>query len=102
MKLQHPGLMKVWKSPVFYFGMLLVVAVVGLLLAPFVVDWNGYRADLEAYGKKLTGRDRHHRRADLGAALSLAAADGGEGERRQSAGPRRSPISPRPSASPSA
>ena len=49
--------MKVWKSPVFYFGVLLVVAVLGLLLAPFVVDWNGYRADLEAYGKKLTGRE---------------------------------------------
>lgn len=48
--------MKVWKSPVFHFGVLLAVAVVGLLLAPFVIDWNGYRADLEAYGRKLTGR----------------------------------------------
>jgi hypothetical protein len=56
MKQQHPGLMKVWKSPVLYFGVLLVLAVVGLLLAPFVVDWNSYRADLESYGKKLTGR----------------------------------------------
>lgn len=49
--------MKLWKSPVLYFGVFLVVAVVGLLLAPFVVDWNGYRSDLEAYGKKLTGRE---------------------------------------------
>ena len=49
--------MKVWKSPVFYFGIMLVVAVVGLLLAPFIVDWNSYRSDLEAYGKKLTGRE---------------------------------------------
>lgn len=48
--------MKVWKSPVFHFGILLVVAVVGLLLAPFIVDWNGYRNDLENYGRKLTGR----------------------------------------------
>jgi hypothetical protein len=48
--------MKVWKSPVFYFGILLVIAVAGLLAAPFIVNWNGYRADLEAYGKKLTGR----------------------------------------------
>mgnify|MGYP001806484557 CR=1 FL=1 len=48
--------MKVWKSPVLYLGILLVVAVLGLLLAPFVIDWNSYRADLEAYGKKLTGR----------------------------------------------
>ena len=48
--------MKVWKSPVFYFGILLVVAVVGLLAAPFVIDWNNYRADLQDYGRKLTGR----------------------------------------------
>ena len=48
--------MKVWKSPVFYFGIMLVVAVIGLLLAPFVIDWNSYRSDLEAYGKKITGR----------------------------------------------
>jgi hypothetical protein len=48
--------MKVWKSPVLYLGILLVVGVLGLLLAPFVIDWNSYRADLEAYGKKLTGR----------------------------------------------
>lgn len=49
--------MKVWKSPVFYFGILLVAAVVALLVAPFVVNWNGYRADLEAYGRKLSGRE---------------------------------------------
>jgi hypothetical protein len=56
MKLQQPGVMKVWKSPVLYFGVVLVVAVLGLLLAPVVIDWNGYRSDLEAYGRKLTGR----------------------------------------------
>ena len=49
--------MKVWKSPVLYFGVLLVILVIGLLAAPFIIDWNGYRADLEAYGKKLTGRE---------------------------------------------
>lgn len=57
MKLQQPRSMKVWKSPVLYFGVLLVIAVIGLLLAPFIVNWNGYRADLEAYGKTLTGRE---------------------------------------------
>ncbi len=57
MKLQQPGSMKVWKSPVLYFGVLLVIAVIGLLLAPVIVNWNGYRGDLEAYGKKLTGRE---------------------------------------------
>ena len=54
---QRPGTMKVWKSPVLYFGVLLVIVVIGLLAAPFIIDWNGYRADLEAYGKKLTGRE---------------------------------------------
>jgi hypothetical protein len=48
--------MKLWKSPVLHFGILLVVALVALLAAPFLIDWNGYRKDLEAYGGKLTGR----------------------------------------------
>ena len=48
--------MKVWKSPVFYFGIVLVLVVVSAMLAPFVVDWGSYRAGLEAYGEKLTGR----------------------------------------------
>ena len=48
--------MKVWKSPIFYFGLLLLIAVTGAMAAPFVIDWNSYRADLEIYGRKLTGR----------------------------------------------
>src|SRR5436190_12712623 len=48
--------MKVWKSPVFYFGIVLVLAVFSAMLAPFVVDWGSYRAGLQAYGEKLTGR----------------------------------------------
>ncbi len=48
--------MKVWKSPVFYFGIVLVLAVFSAMLAPFVVDWGSYRAGLEAYGEKLSGR----------------------------------------------
>ena len=48
--------MKVWKSPIFYFGLLLLIAVTGAMAAPFVIDWNAYRADLENYGRKLTGR----------------------------------------------
>ncbi len=47
--------MKVWKSPVFYFGILLVLAIGGLLAAPYVVNWNSYRADLESYGRTLAG-----------------------------------------------
>jgi len=56
-KRHKSGSMKVWKSPVLYLGILLVVAVTGLLAAPFIIDWNAYRGDLEAYGRKLTGRD---------------------------------------------
>jgi uncharacterized protein involved in outer membrane biogenesis len=48
--------MKVWKSPVFYFGVFLVLVVASALLAPFVMDWGRYRIGLEAYGEKLTGR----------------------------------------------
>lgn len=48
--------MSVWKSPVFYFGIFLVTALLMLLIAPFVVDWNQWRGNLEAYGQKLTGR----------------------------------------------
>jgi hypothetical protein len=48
--------MSVWKSPVLYFGILLVVAVAALLLAPFIVDWNQWRGNLEAYGHRITGR----------------------------------------------
>ncbi|MBC8036503.1 MAG: AsmA family protein [Rhizobiales bacterium] len=49
--------MKVWKSPVFYLGVILLATVIAALLAPFVVDWNSYRAGLEDYGRKLTGRE---------------------------------------------
>jgi hypothetical protein len=49
--------MSIWKSPVLYIGLLLVLLVGGALAAPFVIDWNSYRDDLEAYGHKLTGRD---------------------------------------------
>jgi uncharacterized protein involved in outer membrane biogenesis len=48
--------MSVWKSPIFYFGILLVLAVVGALAAPFVINWNNYRDNLEGWGHTLTGR----------------------------------------------
>ncbi len=49
--------MSIWKSPIFYFGIVLVAVLGAALLAPFVVNWNAYRSNLEAYGHKLTGRD---------------------------------------------
>lgn len=48
--------MSVWKSPIFYFGIVLVLAVVGALIAPYVVNWNNYRDNLESWGQTLTGR----------------------------------------------
>jgi hypothetical protein len=48
--------MSVWKSPILYVGITLVLLVLGLLGAPFIVDWNSYRSALEDYGGKLTGR----------------------------------------------
>ncbi len=49
--------MSIWKSPVFYFGVLLALLVTAALAAPYVVPWNNYRGDLENFGRKLTGRD---------------------------------------------
>ena len=49
--------MSIWRSPVFYFGIILVSIVLGAMISPYVVLWNNYRDDLESYGQKLTGRD---------------------------------------------
>ena len=48
--------MNIFKSPVFYFGFILLVTVALALAAPFIVNWNGYRDNLESWGHKLTGR----------------------------------------------
>ncbi len=48
--------MSVWKSPILYIGALIVLLVAGALAAPFLIDWNGYRYKLEAYGRNLSGR----------------------------------------------
>jgi hypothetical protein len=49
--------MSIWKSPIFYFGIFLVMGVLAALAAPFIVNWNSYRDNLEFYGRALTGRD---------------------------------------------
>lgn len=49
--------MSIWRSPVFYFGILLVLVVAAALAAPHVVPWNNYRGQLETTGQKLTGRE---------------------------------------------
>ncbi len=49
--------MKLWKSPVLYFGIALVMAVVAAFIAPYVIDWGSYRTAIEKYGRQLTGRE---------------------------------------------
>ncbi len=44
------------KSPLLYAGLFLVFALFTALLVPFFVDWSDYRADIEAYGERITGR----------------------------------------------
>src|SRR5690349_20899437 len=48
--------MKLWKSPVLYFGIALVLAVVAAFIAPYVIDWGSYRSAIESYGSKIAGR----------------------------------------------
>ena len=48
--------MKLWKSPVLYFGIALVLAVATAFLAPYFIDWGDYRTAIESYGSKVTGR----------------------------------------------
>jgi hypothetical protein len=48
--------MKLWKSPVLYFGIALVLAVATAFLAPYFIDWGNYRTAIESYGSKVTGR----------------------------------------------
>ena len=35
--------MKLWKSPVLYFGIALVMAVTAAFIAPFIIDWDSRR-----------------------------------------------------------
>jgi uncharacterized protein involved in outer membrane biogenesis len=48
--------MKLWKAPIFYIGIALVMAIGLALAAPYLINWDGYRQTIEAYGEKLTGR----------------------------------------------
>ena len=48
--------MKLWKAPILYIGIALVMAIGAALAAPYLIDWNSYRPTIEAYGEKLTGR----------------------------------------------
>ena len=48
--------MSVWRSPLLYLGIALILIAGAALAAPLYIDWNSYRADIEDYGRQLTGR----------------------------------------------
>ncbi|CAN5145285.1 AsmA-like C-terminal region-containing protein [soil metagenome] len=48
--------MKLWKAPVLYFGIALVLLVATVTIAPYLINWGNYRTAIEDYGRKLTGR----------------------------------------------
>ena len=50
-------IMSAWRSPLLFLGFVLIAIAAAALLAPLVVDWNSYRAELEDYGRKVTGRN---------------------------------------------
>ena len=49
--------MSAWKSPLLFLGVVLIAIAAAALVAPLFVDFNTYRAELEEYGRKVTGRD---------------------------------------------
>ena len=49
--------MSIWRAPLLIIGILLVLLAAAALAAPWFVDWNHYRPQLQAWGKALTGRE---------------------------------------------
>ncbi len=45
------------KSPLLIFATFIVLLLTGVVTAPFFIDWSQYRAEIEAYGARLMGRD---------------------------------------------
>ncbi len=78
--------MKLWKSPALYFGILLILAIAGALIAPYALDWSRYRGDIAAYGSQLTGPHGLDRGPDLCQAVSVSETRHREGQGRQSRG----------------
>ncbi len=49
--------MAIWRSPLLYLGFAIILVVAAALAAPFVVDFNRFRPQVEAWGARLTGRE---------------------------------------------
>ena len=48
--------MSLWRSPLLYFGIFIILLAGAALAAPLYINWNSYKADIESYGRQLTGR----------------------------------------------
>ncbi len=48
--------MSVWRSPLLYLGIVIILLVTAALVAPWFVDFNRYRERISAWGAELTGR----------------------------------------------
>ena len=49
--------MSIWRAPLLIIGILLVLLAAAAVAAPWFIDWNRYRPQLEAWGKAATGRE---------------------------------------------
>ncbi len=49
--------MAIWRSPLLYLGFAIILVVAAALAAPFIVDFNRFRPQIEAWGTRLTGRE---------------------------------------------
>ncbi len=49
--------MAIWRSPLLYLGIAIILLVTAALAAPFIVDFNRYKPRAEAWGARLTGRE---------------------------------------------
>ena len=48
--------MSVWRSPLLYLGIAIILLVTAALAAPWFIDFNRYRDRISAWGAELTGR----------------------------------------------
>ena len=48
--------MSIWRAPLLIIGILLVLLAAAALAAPWFIDWNRYRPQLEKWGEAATGR----------------------------------------------
>ena len=49
--------MAIWRSPLTFIGIAIILVVAAALVAPFVIDFNRFKPQLEEWGGQLTGRE---------------------------------------------